>query len=89
MLVKKKQGVRLNKFWILVLHFQTGKVWHGQYCFTDVQVMNDKAHFILNSIIGVGKTQIVKNLALEYNINFFPVAPSDIYGKYIGEYLCA
>ena len=51
--------------------------------------MNDKAHFILNSIIGVGKTQIVKNLALEYNINFFPVAPSDIYGKYIGEYLCA
>lgn len=34
---------------------------------------------------GVGKTELIRNLAEDYEINFYSVSPADIYGKYIGE----
>ena len=36
-------------------------------------------------LIGVGKTELIRNLAEDYEINFYSVSPADIYGKYIGE----
>lgn len=46
-----------------------------------------KIDALISSIffIGVGKTQMIQQLAQEYAINFLPVSPADVFGKYVGE----
>ena len=33
----------------------------------------------------MGKTELVRTLATEYDLQFIPVSPADIFGSYVGE----